>query len=65
MLKRIKTFHEMGFYHRDIKLNNFTINLPSEDRNKSPKEDDVVVHLIDYGICKKHQLNQAEIQKKL
>jgi serine/threonine protein kinase len=32
MLKRIKDFHKMGYFHRDIKLNNFTINLLSDEK---------------------------------
>lgn len=69
MFKRIKDFHGIGYIHRDIKLNNYVVNLsPEEISNNNKKGNnslimpkkgcegsgkDLQVHLIDYGICKK------------
>jgi serine/threonine protein kinase len=64
MFDRIKDLHKIGLIHRDIKLNNFVINNILIDSNykissneekekKAIRSEDVVVNLIDYGICKK------------
>ena len=50
MFLNIRSFHKMGFIHRDIKMNNFVSELPSKNEKDEWQNSKVV--LIDYGICK-------------
>ena len=47
MIKCVRGVHEIGFLHKDIKLNNFVFEVEPTNNHSLPK-----VMLIDFGLCK-------------
>jgi serine/threonine protein kinase len=56
MLECVEAIHKLGYVHRDVKPNNFVINL-SNHRQKS----NIVVHIIDFGCARRYLDDQGQV----
>ncbi|KAI8895508.1 kinase-like domain-containing protein [Globomyces pollinis-pini] len=58
MLKSIKTIHDIGILHRDIKPGNFCLSNSVYDEYKRPR-----CVLIDFGLARRHLCDNGEVRE--
>lgn len=67
MIKRIETLHSMFLVHRDIKPDNFLLDITFNIKKESVTdyfENNGEVYLIDFGLCKRYDYNGVHIEQK-